>query len=72
MTTMADRNPNLAQQVRTDDSHIDVILDIDGERREFKNASGSAWVLKRDGNGSPYVLVDDERIVIGKYSEDNL
>lgn len=72
MTTMADRNAELAQQMRKDDPHIDIILDINGERWEFKNASGSAWVLKYDGNGSPYLLVNGERIVIGKYSEENL
>ncbi|MGB8495444.1 MAG: hypothetical protein WCE53_13675 [Candidatus Acidiferrum sp.] len=72
VVTPADKRRELAQQLRGDDTQIDVILDINGERWEFKNASGSVWELRYDGNGSPYLLVDGERIVIGKYSGDNL
>ena len=51
--------------------HINVLLDINGERWDFKNAGGSAWILKYDANGSPYLLADGTRIVIGRWSDDN-
>jgi hypothetical protein len=49
----------------------DVIVVTNGERWEFNNVQSLLWHLKRDDNGALYIE-DGGRIVIGKYSDENL